>query len=98
MAEIATAFTRVLGYPVEYVDIPLERWQHILERLEGMSPHLVEHLLRVAEAHQLGEFDALTDVVQTIGGAPPKSLETFIHQNDPSFGLPQHAGKRRPSP
>lgn len=95
MAEIATAFTRVLGYPVEYVDIPVERWQQILGHLEGMSPHLIEHLSRVAEAHQLGEFDALTDVVQTIGGAPPKSLESFIRENGPAFGLPQHAGKRR---
>jgi NAD(P)H dehydrogenase (quinone) len=94
MAEIATAFTRVLGYPVQYVDIPLERWQHILEHLEGMSPHLIEHLLRVAEAHQLGEFDALTDVVQTIGGAPPKSLEAFIRENAPSFGTDKLRGAK----
>jgi uncharacterized protein YbjT (DUF2867 family) len=91
MAEMATAFTRVLGYPVEYVDISVERWQQILDHLEGMSAHLIEHLLRVAEAHQQGEFDALTDVVQTIGGAPPKSLEVFIYEHAPAFGLPLQA-------
>ena len=91
MAEMATAFTRVLGYPVEYVDISVERWQQILVHREGMSPHLIEHLLRVAEAHQQGEFDALTDVVQTIGGAPPKSLEAFIYEHAPAFGLPLQA-------
>jgi ferritin-like protein len=88
MAEMATAFTRVLGYSVEYVDISVERWQQTLVHLDGMSHHLIEHLLRVAEAHQHGEFDALTDVVQTIGGAPPKSLEAFIHEHAPAFGLP----------
>jgi NAD(P)H dehydrogenase (quinone) len=95
MAEMATAFTHVLGYPVEYVDIPVERWQEILVHLEGMSPHLIEHLLRVAEAHQQGEFDARTDVVHTIGGAPPKSLETFIKEHAPAFGLPQGGGAIR---
>jgi len=88
---MATAFTRVFGYPVEYVDISVERWQQILDHLEGMSAHLIEHLLRVAEAHQQGEFDALTDVVQTIGGAPPKSLEVFIYEHAPAFGLPLQA-------
>jgi uncharacterized protein YbjT (DUF2867 family) len=86
MAEMATVFTGVLGHPVEYVDIPVERWQHMLGHVGGMSPHLIEHLSRVAEAHQRGEFDALTDVVETIGGAPPKPLEAFIRENAPAFG------------
>jgi NAD(P)H dehydrogenase (quinone) len=47
--------------------------------------------LRVAQAHQQGEFDTVTDVVQPIGGAPPKSLEAFIRDNATVFGLPQEA-------
>ena len=86
LAEMATVFTRVLGRPVEYVDIPVEQWREILSQL-GMSPHFIEHMSRVAEAHQQGEFDAVTDVVQTIGGAPPQSLEAFIGENAPAFGL-----------
>lgn len=89
MAAMADVFTRVLDRPVEYVDIPVERWRQILSNLEIMSPHLIEHLLRVAEAHQQGEFDAVTDVVQKIGAAPPKSLEAFIRQNATAFGVPQ---------
>ena len=50
-----------------------------------MTPYLIGHLSRVAEAHQRGEFDAETDVVQRIGGAPPKSLETFIAENRATF-------------
>jgi hypothetical protein len=83
---MAAVFTRVLSHPVEYVDIPVDRWRQTLSDL-GFSPHLVEHLARVAEAHQSGEFDALTDVVETVGGAPPKSLEAFIRDNAAIFGL-----------
>jgi NAD(P)H dehydrogenase (quinone) len=86
LKEMAAVFTRVLSHPVEYVDIPVERWRQTLSNL-GLSPHFVEHLARVAEAHQSGEFDALTDVVETVGGAPPKSLEAFIRENAPIFGL-----------
>jgi NAD(P)H dehydrogenase (quinone) len=45
----------------------------------------------VAESHQHGEFDAVTDVVETIGGVPPQSLEAFIRQHQTVFGAPQEA-------
>ena len=86
LAEMANVFTRVLGHPVEYVEIPVERWQQVLSDL-ALSPHFIGHLSRVAEAHQRGEFDAVTDVVQTVGGAPPKSLESFIRENAAAFGM-----------
>ena len=91
MPEMATVFTHVLGHRVEYVDIPVEPWRQILSSLEGFSPYLIEHLSRVAEAHQHGEFDALTDVVHTIAGAQPKTLEAFIRENATAFGLPQQS-------
>jgi hypothetical protein len=46
LAEMATVFTRVLGRPVEYVDIPVERWRQILANLDGVSPHFIEHMSR----------------------------------------------------
>jgi uncharacterized protein YbjT (DUF2867 family) len=83
--EMATIFGRVLGKPVEYVDLPVSEWARMLA-LSQMSPHLIAHLSRVAEAHQRGEFDAQTDIVQKIGGRPAKSLETFIAENRAAFG------------
>lgn len=91
MIEQASVFSRVLGRPVEYVDIPVERWRQILSHLDIMTPYLIEHLSRVAESHQHGEFDAVTDVVETIGGVLPQSLEAFIRQNQIVFGVPQEA-------
>jgi NAD(P)H dehydrogenase (quinone) len=91
MVEQASIFSRVLGRPVEYVDIPVERWRQSLAQVEIMTPWLIEHLSRVAESHQHGEFDSVTDVVETIGGVPPQSLEAFIRQHQTVFGVPQGA-------
>ena len=86
MAEQASVFTDVLGRDTEYVEISVQAWREILSRVPVMTPYLIEHLARVAESHQHGEFDAVTDVVGTIGGASPKSLEMFIRQNQTAFG------------
>src|ERR1700751_6036040 len=91
MVEQASAFSRVLGRTVEYVDIPVERWRESLSRVDVMTPWLIEHLSRVAESHQHGEFDAVTDVVETIGGVLPQSLEAFIRQNQIASGPPLEA-------
>jgi uncharacterized protein YbjT (DUF2867 family) len=91
MTEQASVFSRVLGRPVEYVDIPVEAWRQILSHVDVMTPWLIEHLSRVAESHQRGEFDTVTDVVETIGGVLPQSLEAFIRQNNPEFRVPQEA-------
>ena len=91
MMEQASVFGRVLGRPVEYVDIPVERWRQILSHVDVMTPWLIEHLSRVAESHQHGEFDAVTDVVETIGQVPPQSLEAFIRQNQIAFEAQQEA-------
>jgi hypothetical protein len=74
---------------VQYADIPVAQWQKVLARVPIMSPHFIEHLSRVAEAHQQGEFDALTDVVKNVGGTPPKSLEAFIVENRAAFERPE---------
>jgi NAD(P)H dehydrogenase (quinone) len=91
MMEQASVFSGVLSRSVEYVDIPVEDWRQILSHLDSMSPYLIEHLSRVAESHQHAELDAVTDVVETIGGVLPQSLEAFIRQHRIVFGVPQEA-------
>ncbi|MGB6205688.1 NmrA family transcriptional regulator, partial [Mycobacterium sp.] len=91
MTEQARELTRVLGRSVEYVDLPVEHWRQALSELDSMSPYLIEHLSAVAVSYQHGEFDAVTDVVETIGGAPPQSLEAFIRQHQTMFGVAQEA-------
>lgn len=84
MAEQADTFSRVLDRPIQYVDIPVENWRQALSQ-GGLPPLLVEHLCHVAETHKHGEQDMATDVVETVGGTPPKSLETFIRDNRAAF-------------
>lgn len=91
MAEQAGAFSRVLGRPVEYVNIPGEAWRQALSNVDVMTPYLIEHLSRVAESHQDGVFDAVTDVVETVGGVPPQSLAAFIGHHRSAFGPAEEA-------
>ncbi len=85
MTEMAAIFGRVLGKPIKYVDAPLDQWARALTQAQR-TPYTIEYLLKVAEAHQRGELDVQTDVVQQIGGAPPKSLEAFVAENRAVFG------------
>lgn len=94
MTDQASIFSQVLGRSVDYVDIPVEDWRQALSGLDVMSPYLIEHLSRVAVSHQDGEFDAVTDVVETIGGQPPQSLEAFIRHNQKVFTGLQEAQRR----
>src|SRR5207249_3627741 len=85
MAEVAEVFTDVLGRPVQYVDIPVGHWRQALSDLPQMTPYLIEHLSCVAVAHQQGEMDTVTDVVETIGGAKPMTVGDYIGANRAAF-------------
>jgi NAD(P)H dehydrogenase (quinone) len=85
MTEMAAIFGRVLGKPIEYVDAPQNEWARALAQAQR-TPYTIEYLLKVAEAHRRGELDIQTDIVQQIGGAPPKSLEAFVAENRAVFG------------
>jgi NAD(P)H dehydrogenase (quinone) len=67
MTEMAAIFERVLGKPIEYVDLPIAHWTQVMAQSQ-MTPYLIEYLSRVAEAHQRGELDVQTVIVQRIGG------------------------------
>ncbi len=84
--EMAEVFTKELGKPVQYVNIPVEAWKAVLLKQAGMPEYLATHLAAVAVDHQNGIFSAETDVVEVIGGQPPESLESFIHRHIDIFG------------
>jgi NAD(P)H dehydrogenase (quinone) len=85
MSEMAAIFGRVLGKPIEYVDLPIAQYTQALAQFKR-TPYLIEYLARAAEAHQRGELDVQTDIVSRIGGAPPKSPDAFVAENRASFG------------
>lgn len=55
-----------------------------LPRAQGDS-FTVQHLKKVAIDHQNGFFAGTNDLVETLGGRPPESLEAFITKNRRAF-------------
>ncbi len=91
VAEMASVLSEELGTAVEYVDLPLDVWGDAISGVEGLNEFAVTHLKAVALDHQNGIFSGETDVVERIGGQPPRSLPEFIRENIDAFGVPIHA-------
>ena len=70
-----------------WVYVPTETWLERLANAPSMNPHFLKHLeLGLAEEHRKGGLAGVTEVVETIGGRKPKSLETFVRENIEAFG------------
>jgi len=85
LKEIIATIGRVLHRDVHYEEITDEQWRdEVLAR--GWNAHAVEHLsslwkaLRMAGLHPERARFAVTDTIETIGGAKPKSFEQFVRE------------------
>jgi uncharacterized protein YbjT (DUF2867 family) len=56
-----------------------------LRRGELKESFLLQHIREVAADHQAGIFSGTNDVIETIGGRPPMSLEAFIEKHRKAF-------------
>jgi len=85
IGEIVGAFARVFNRDVHYEEITDEQWRSdVLAR--GWNAHAVAHLsslwkaLRAASlSAEAGRF-AVTDTIERIGGAKPKTFEQFVRE------------------
>src|SRR5215467_2754869 len=77
MTELAAAFSRALGRPLSYVDVPLDRWRAGLSRM-GLPPHTEEHVATMAQMHRANRYDRTADGVERVTGSPPRSIEAFV--------------------
>nr|WSX72689.1 hypothetical protein OH826_01680 [Streptomyces sp. NBC_00899]WSX81243.1 hypothetical protein OH826_49820 [Streptomyces sp. NBC_00899] len=51
MTEMAEIFSNVLGRPISYVNVPLERWRdEVLSKIE-LPPHAEEHIVTMCRLH-----------------------------------------------
>jgi uncharacterized protein YbjT (DUF2867 family) len=55
------------------------------QRGELKESFFLQHIREVAADHQAGIFAGTNDVIETIGGRPPMSLETFIEKHRKAF-------------
>jgi uncharacterized protein YbjT (DUF2867 family) len=77
MKELAEEFSRALGRPVTYVDVPPERWEAELPRL-GMAPHLAQHVAVMGRLHRENRYDRTADGVERVTGVPAQTIEAFV--------------------
>jgi NAD(P)H dehydrogenase (quinone) len=56
-----------------------------LQRGELKQSFVVQHIRAVAADHQAGVFAGTNDLIETIGGRPPMSLEAFIEKHRKAF-------------
>lgn len=83
--EMADVIAGKLGRPVQYVDLPVERWRTLMTEQVGLPPFLVTHLCQAALDHQDGLFERQTDEVERLTGIAPQKLERFAHEHLPLF-------------
>jgi uncharacterized protein YbjT (DUF2867 family) len=83
--EIVGAFARILDRDIHYEEITDEQWRsEVLAR--GWNAHAVEHLsslwksLRAASLSAEAARFAVTDTIEKIGGAKPKTFEQFVRE------------------
>ncbi len=85
IAEMANVIGAEIGKPVEYVDLPAEAWEEILEKQVGLPKFLAVHLHKVALDHQDGIFDRQTNTVEEVTGVAPQRLAEFVRERLPLF-------------
>lgn len=94
--EIVGAFARAFDRDVHYEEITDEQWRsEVLAR--GWNAHAVEHLsslwksLRAASLSEEAARFAVTDAIEKIGGAKPKTFEQFLREQQSELAAPPAA-------
>lgn len=78
MTEMAEEFSRALGRPVSYVDMPLDRWRAEVLAKAGLPPHTEEHIATMARLHRENRYDRASGDVERVTGVPPQTIEAFV--------------------
>jgi uncharacterized protein YbjT (DUF2867 family) len=76
-SEAAAAFSKVLGKPVRYVDVPPEAARQGM-LASGMPKFAVDGVMELNEMYRRGEAAMVTDVVEKIGKKRPTTFEQFV--------------------
>jgi uncharacterized protein YbjT (DUF2867 family) len=93
LTAVAEEFSRGLGRPVRYVDVPPAAWEAEL-KAKNLSPWLLNHFTTMAWLHRENRYDRLTPVVEQVTGVTPLTIESWVRRNAGLFG----PGAARPMP
>lgn len=80
----ARVFSEALGHKIRYRDVPLSAWTDQLRQF-GVPTHLLNHLTVMAELHQQGRYDRMTDDLFKLTGKPPTNVYDFVKLHTAEF-------------
>jgi len=86
LKDIIATFARVLGKNVRYEEISDEQWRSEAQA-RGLNAHALEHLSSLWKALRAAGLDpekarfAVTDTIEKLGGAKPKTFEAFVRED-----------------
>ncbi|GHE98197.1 NAD(P)-dependent oxidoreductase [Streptomyces spiralis] len=78
MTELAGAFSKALGRPISYVDVPLDQWREDVLSTIGLPPHIEQHIVTMCRLHQQNRYDRISGDVERLTGAPAQTIEEFV--------------------
>ncbi|MGP4020864.1 NmrA family NAD(P)-binding protein [Saccharopolyspora sp. 5N708] len=85
MTGVAAEYSRALGVPVSYVDVPFEEWSEEVLAPAGFSPHLEEHIATMTRLHRENRYDRSTRDIELVTGKPAQSVEEFVTERAALF-------------
>ncbi|SCL38090.1 Uncharacterized conserved protein YbjT, contains NAD(P)-binding and DUF2867 domains [Micromonospora rhizosphaerae] len=78
MTQVAEEFSRALGRPVSYIDLPLDRWRSEVLAMVGLPPHTEQHIATMARLHRENRYDRASNDVERVTGVPAQTIEAFV--------------------
>ena len=78
--EIAEEISKAVGKPVTYKPISLDEFTERL-RKRRFHEHAIQHLRAVAIDYRNGVFAGTNDIVKTVGGREPQTVQEFVTRN-----------------
>ena len=83
-AGYAAVLARVLGKPVQFVDVPPDAAKKAMLE-SGMPPAYVDALLELLAAMKAGKTDAVTNTVEQVLGRKPATFESWARRHAAAF-------------
>jgi len=82
--QVAEVFSRVLGKPVKYIDVPRDAAKQGMMQ-SGLPDWLAEGICQLVDAAREGQMETVSTDVRNILGRGGRTLEEFLRENRDAF-------------
>jgi len=86
MGELAAEYSKALGRPIKYIDMPYDEWKALELQPRNLPSHIRDHIATMTHLHAENKYDRLTKDVEAIIGRPARSLRSFVEKHAKEFG------------